>query len=178
MLLELAQWLAKDIRAFNVFSYITLRAVLACLTALVPFRGRPFDDTQADGIQDRTGRARRWTSEPSDESGHAHHGRRADPRVGGRHDAAVGRSEQPLRMGRPLGHDRVRRGRLGGRLPQSGSPQPERPFGPHEILLAVGVRDHGGVLHRVFHESASSRPLLSFLFSSRSPIRSELWVSS
>jgi len=35
MLLELAQWLAKDIRAFNVFSYITLRAVLACLTALI-----------------------------------------------------------------------------------------------------------------------------------------------
>jgi phospho-N-acetylmuramoyl-pentapeptide-transferase len=35
MLLELAQWLAKDIRAFNVFSYLTLRAVLACLTALV-----------------------------------------------------------------------------------------------------------------------------------------------
>src|ERR1051326_2438598 len=35
MLLELAQLLAKDIRAFNVFSYITLRAVLACLTSLV-----------------------------------------------------------------------------------------------------------------------------------------------
>ena len=35
MLLELAQYLAKDIRAFNVFGYITLRAVLACLTALV-----------------------------------------------------------------------------------------------------------------------------------------------
>jgi phospho-N-acetylmuramoyl-pentapeptide-transferase len=35
VLLELAQWLAKDIRAFNVFNYITLRAVLACLTALV-----------------------------------------------------------------------------------------------------------------------------------------------
>ncbi len=35
MLLELAQWLAKDIRAFTVFNYITLRAVLACLTALV-----------------------------------------------------------------------------------------------------------------------------------------------
>jgi phospho-N-acetylmuramoyl-pentapeptide-transferase len=34
MLLELALWLAKDIRLFNVFSYITLRAVLACLTAL------------------------------------------------------------------------------------------------------------------------------------------------
>jgi phospho-N-acetylmuramoyl-pentapeptide-transferase len=35
MLLELAQWLAKDLRVFNVFTYITLRAVLACLTALV-----------------------------------------------------------------------------------------------------------------------------------------------
>jgi len=35
MLLELAQLLAKEIRAFNVFNYITLRAVLACLTALV-----------------------------------------------------------------------------------------------------------------------------------------------
>ena len=34
MLLELAQWLAKDFRLFNVFNYITLRAVLACLTAL------------------------------------------------------------------------------------------------------------------------------------------------
>lgn len=35
MLLELAQWLAKDIRTFNVFNYITLRAVLAALTALL-----------------------------------------------------------------------------------------------------------------------------------------------
>jgi phospho-N-acetylmuramoyl-pentapeptide-transferase len=34
MLLALAQWLAQDIRAFNVFGYITLRAVLACMTAM------------------------------------------------------------------------------------------------------------------------------------------------
>ncbi len=34
MLLALAQWLATDIRAFSVFNYITLRAVLATLTAL------------------------------------------------------------------------------------------------------------------------------------------------
>jgi phospho-N-acetylmuramoyl-pentapeptide-transferase len=34
MLLELAQWLAKDFRVFNVFGYITLRAVLATMTAL------------------------------------------------------------------------------------------------------------------------------------------------
>lgn len=35
MLLDLAQWLAKDFRLFNVFNYLTLRAVLAALTALV-----------------------------------------------------------------------------------------------------------------------------------------------
>lgn len=35
MLLAFSQWLAQDIRAFNVFSYITLRTMLAVLTALV-----------------------------------------------------------------------------------------------------------------------------------------------
>ena len=34
MLLELALWLSQDIRGFNVFGYITLRTVLAALTAL------------------------------------------------------------------------------------------------------------------------------------------------
>ena len=34
MLLELALWLGQDIRGFNVFGYITLRTVLAALTAL------------------------------------------------------------------------------------------------------------------------------------------------
>lgn len=35
MLLELAQWLSQDVRAFTVFNYITLRAVLAGVTALL-----------------------------------------------------------------------------------------------------------------------------------------------
>ncbi|NMG28863.1 phospho-N-acetylmuramoyl-pentapeptide-transferase [Aromatoleum evansii] len=35
MLLELALWLGQDIRTFNVFGYITLRTVLAALTALI-----------------------------------------------------------------------------------------------------------------------------------------------
>src|SRR5437016_10327115 len=34
MLLEIAQWLARDVRVFNVFNYITLRAVRAWLPAL------------------------------------------------------------------------------------------------------------------------------------------------
>ena len=35
MLLLLTQWLAQDVRAFNVFGYITLRTVLAAMTVLV-----------------------------------------------------------------------------------------------------------------------------------------------
>ncbi len=35
MLLALAQWLSEDIRFFSVFNYITLRAVLAAMTALI-----------------------------------------------------------------------------------------------------------------------------------------------
>ena len=35
MLLALANWIAVDVRAFNVFSYVTLRAVVAAMTALV-----------------------------------------------------------------------------------------------------------------------------------------------
>lgn len=34
MLLDFAQWLSQDVRAFAVFNYITLRAVMATLTAL------------------------------------------------------------------------------------------------------------------------------------------------
>ena len=35
MLLWLSEWLAQDVRAFNVFNYLTLRTVLAALTALM-----------------------------------------------------------------------------------------------------------------------------------------------
>ncbi|HWZ74596.1 MAG TPA: phospho-N-acetylmuramoyl-pentapeptide-transferase [Casimicrobiaceae bacterium] len=35
MLLALANWIAADVRTFNVFGYITLRAVLATMTALM-----------------------------------------------------------------------------------------------------------------------------------------------
>ncbi len=35
MLLALANWIAADVRTFNVFSYITLRSVLATMTALM-----------------------------------------------------------------------------------------------------------------------------------------------
>ncbi len=48
MLLAIAQWLAQDIRTFNVLNYLTLRAVLAAMTALfISFMVGPSDDTPA-----------------------------------------------------------------------------------------------------------------------------------
>ena len=42
MLLALTQWLAQDVRFFNVFNYITLRTVLAAMTAfLISFAAGP-----------------------------------------------------------------------------------------------------------------------------------------
>ena len=35
MLLALAQWLAQDVRTFNVLNYITLRAVLAANCSVI-----------------------------------------------------------------------------------------------------------------------------------------------
>src|SRR5580765_6730025 len=35
MLFEIAEWLSGELRTFNVFTYITLRVVLAALTALI-----------------------------------------------------------------------------------------------------------------------------------------------
>ena len=35
MLLELFRWLSSDIQGFNVFNYISLRAVLAVITSLL-----------------------------------------------------------------------------------------------------------------------------------------------
>src|SRR5204862_7724274 len=34
-LLALANWISADVRAFNVFSYVTLRAVVSAMTALI-----------------------------------------------------------------------------------------------------------------------------------------------
>ena len=93
MLLELAQLLAQEVRAFNVFNYITLRAVLATLTALViSFIVGPAMIRKLDRLQDRPGGARRRSADPSHQGRHADHGRRADPGLDRRHHPAVGGS--------------------------------------------------------------------------------------
>ena len=97
MLLELAQWLAKDVRLFNVFNYITLRAVLACLTALaISLILGPYVIRKLTAY--KIGQAVR------DDGPHSHLTKAGTPTMGGalilvsivHHHAAVGRSVQPL----------------------------------------------------------------------------------
>ncbi len=101
MLLELAQWLAEDIRAFNVFGYITLRAVLATLTALViSFIVGPLVIRRLTAY--KIGQSVR------DDGPQTHLTKAGTPTMGGAlilisigdHHPAVGRPEQSLRLGR------------------------------------------------------------------------------
>ena len=93
-------------RAFNVFQYLTLRAVLACMTALViSFVIGPRMIRKLTAYQDRPVGARRRSADASRQGRHADHGRRADPGRDRGHDAALGGSRQSLRLG---GADRHR----------------------------------------------------------------------
>ncbi len=118
------EWLAQYYSGFNVFSYLTLRAILAALTALVisflvgPAMIRKLAEHQigqrvrTDGPQTHLQQGR-----------HADHGRPADPGGDRRGDAAVGRPRQPLRVDHARGHGGVRPDRLLGRLPEAGGRQ-------------------------------------------------------
>ena len=130
MLLELAQWLAKDVRLFNVFNYITLRAVLACLTALaVSLILGPYVIRKLTAY--KIGQAVR------DDGPRSHLTKAGTPTMGGalilvsivRHHAAVGRPVEPPAVGGAAGDARLRHHRLDRRLPQGRAPQSEGPVG-------------------------------------------------
>ncbi len=103
MLLALSQWLAQDIRFFNVFTYITLRAVLATLTAL------------SIGMMFGPAVIRRLTAMKIGQAVRtdADHGWRARPRVDRRGDPALVRSDESFRLGRVARHLRIWLDRLG-----------------------------------------------------------------
>ena len=87
---------------FNVFGYLTLRAILAALTALaISLLVGPCDDPPARRST-RSASAVRDDGPQSApvEGGHADDGRRADPGRDHRRDAAVGATWQPLRLDR------------------------------------------------------------------------------
>ena len=65
---------------FNVFRYLTLRAILAALTALaISLLVGPLHDRAPGALPDRSGRARRRPAVAPAQGGHADHGRHADP---------------------------------------------------------------------------------------------------
>ena len=141
MLLSLTQWLLSlypdELGFLRVFQYLTFRAVLAAMTALLiglafgPWVirrltalkiGQPIREY---GVQTHLAKTR-----------HADDGRRADPDRHRRVDAAVVRLEQPLRLDRDAGDLRLRRHRLGRRLAQGGAEEPRGHALAREVLLA------------------------------------------
>ena len=181
MLLELAQWLAQDIRAFIVFGYITLRAVLAPLTALSI--GLIFGPWVIRKLTEmKIGQAIRTDGPQS------HLIKSGTPTMGGALILiSIGVTtllwadlSQSFRLGRADRHARLRLDRLGRRLPQGRAPQSEGHVGEGEVLLAVadrpasrrstGVRDARAVdtsrrwrcsrldLQRLRHSTCRRRP--------------------
>ncbi len=150
MLLALAQWLQNDASFLRVFSYLTFRAVMATMTALViglvcgPWVIRKL-------TQMKVGQAVR-TNGPQ-----THLVKSGTPTMGGvliliahrRFDAAVGRSDEPLRLDRDAGDVRLRRDRLGRRLAQGRPQGPARHALAREVFLAVGDRSVRGGLSGV-----------------------------
>jgi phospho-N-acetylmuramoyl-pentapeptide-transferase len=149
----------RDIRGFAVFNYITLRAVMASLTALAI--GLLFGPMLIRKLAElKIGQAVR------DDGPQTHLNKSGTPTMGGalilmahrRRHAAVGRSVQPLRLDRAAGDPGLRRDRLGRRLPQGGPQESERHVGARQVLLAVADRRHRRGVPRLRSACADQRP--------------------
>ena len=150
MLLELAQWLATDVRAFNVFNYITLRAVLATLTALViSFIVGPTMIRKLTAY--KIGQAVR------DDGPQTHLSKAGTPTMGGALIlvsvaittllwADLSNRYVWVVLARHAG---LRHRRLGRRLAQGRASQSQGLARARQVLLAVGDRDGGGALSRL-----------------------------
>ena len=149
-------WLAKQLTphysAFNVFSYLTVRAIFAVITGLaLGLLLGPVDDRETEVRTRRPGGARRRPEDAFLQGRHAHHGRHADPDRDLREHAAVGGPHQSLRVGGARRHVLLRPHRLLGRLPQAREEESQGADRALEVHLAVGVRPGRGdvpVLHR------------------------------
>ena len=89
---------------FNVFSYLTFRAILATVSALaISLLVGPRMIAQPVALSDRPGRARRRPQDASAQGRHADDGRHADPGHDARQHAAVGRALPTASSGRCSG---------------------------------------------------------------------------
>ena len=141
MLYSLTQWLMsvapEQLGFLRVFQYLTFRAVLAAMTSLLI--GLAFGPWVIRKLTEMK------VGQPIREYGvQAHLGKRGTPTmggvlvligIGGQH-AAVVRLDQPLRLGGDARHLRLRRHRLGRRLPQGGAQGPGGHALAREVLLA------------------------------------------
>ena len=112
-------------------------------------RVRPVGHPPADRAEDRPADPRVRRADAPGQERHADDGRRADPDRHRRLDAAVVRLEQPLRLDRDGGDDRLRRDRLGRRLAQGRAQEPGRHALAREVLLAVADRPGRRAVPRV-----------------------------
>jgi hypothetical protein len=131
MLLVLAQWLqglSPEFGFFRVFQYLTFRAVMAALTALlIGLAAGPVGDPSPD-------RRSRSASRSAATASPAHLSKSGTPTMGGvliLSCIAVSTLlwfdlEQPLCLDRAAGHAGLWRHRLGGRLAQGGAQGPRR----------------------------------------------------
>jgi hypothetical protein len=154
MLLSLAQWLQSmhpEWGFLRVFQYLTFRAVMAAMTALlIGSDRRPFRDPPPHRPEDRPAGARLRHGDAPEQKWHPHHGRCADP-VASPCRPCCGSTVQPLRLDRADGHAGFWRHRLGGRLAQGGQQGPRRHALAREVLLAVGDRSVGCAVPGVQH---------------------------
>ena len=142
MLLLIANYLTEFISGFNVFTYITMRAIMSALTALVISPGHgAVDDPAPERAPDRPDGADRRAGDAPAEGGHADDGRRADPRRDPGEHVAVGRPDERVRLDRRRRDAGVRPDRFRRRLQET---DPEGPAGLSarwQDLLAVAVGD-------------------------------------
>ena len=162
MLLLLTQWLAQDVRTFNVFSYITLRAVLGDADRARASRSSSGPTMIRKLTAYKIGQAVRddGPQTPSHQGRHADHGRRADPGVDRRHHAPVGRPDQPLRLGGARGDAGLRRRSAGSTTTARSCIATQGLVGARQVLLAVGARAGGGVLPRLQRELPAQTELI------------------
>ena len=104
MLYHLFLWLHDTtpwLGALNVTRYITFRTAAASITAmLISLVVGPLLIARLKGVPVRPGDPPGRAGQPPAQGRHADHGRPADPRRGDRADAALGRSDQPVRLDR------------------------------------------------------------------------------
>ena len=163
MLLSLAQWLQTlspdELGFFRVFQYLTFRAVMAAMTALLI------------GLAFGPWVIRRLTAlkigQPIREYGvQAHLAKRGTPTMGGVliligigvSHAAVVRLEQPLRLDRDAGDLRLRRHRLGRRLAQGRAARTPRACARARSSSGRSLIGLVAALYLAFSVSETSQP--------------------